>query len=339
MLHLVIRDLKEQLPEIFEKATEEQVSSAIQSCIEKYQENRELPVAAPVNWQQRLINKLIRKHVKLPRKPMPKRDRLPYVAPEEKTCTKCSTLKPIAQFNLIQGKYTPACSRCYYDLYQRPAALRRLAKAGKKPLSERTFQTKEEIAIKKRANASKWGKANRDRKNAANRARRILKNPPKPKVEKPVKVPKVRLTPEQLKANRKEQKRVYRLNNPEKVAAERVRGRLKAKGDPAKRIARSLRRRLRKVLKGNYKTGTFVETLGCTSEELRAYLEGLFVEGMSWANYGDEWHIDHIEPLCSFNLLNGDELNVAANFKNLRPLWAMENSMKSIEDTKKKWRG
>jgi hypothetical protein len=45
---------------------------------------------------------------------------------------------------------------------------------------------------------------------------------------------------------------------------------------------------------------------------------------MSWDNYG-EWHVDHIRPLCSFDLTNDGQLREAIHYTNLRPLWAIEN--------------
>ena len=46
---------------------------------------------------------------------------------------------------------------------------------------------------------------------------------------------------------------------------------------------------------------------------------------MNWDNYG-EWHIDHIKPLS----LAKNELDVIelCNYKNLQPLWALENIIK-----------
>jgi len=45
---------------------------------------------------------------------------------------------------------------------------------------------------------------------------------------------------------------------------------------------------------------------------------------MNWQNYG-KWHIDHVKPLSIFDITNEKELYVACNFKNLQPMWALEN--------------
>ena len=48
---------------------------------------------------------------------------------------------------------------------------------------------------------------------------------------------------------------------------------------------------------------------------------------MTWENHGD-WHIDHIRPCCSFNLLNDDDQKQCFHYTNLQPLWAKDNLMK-----------
>ncbi|KKL15741.1 hypothetical protein LCGC14_2502560 [marine sediment metagenome] len=50
---------------------------------------------------------------------------------------------------------------------------------------------------------------------------------------------------------------------------------------------------------------------------------------MSWENYGFYgWHIDHIKPLCLFNLSDEKQFNKACHYTNLQPLWAEENLKK-----------
>ena len=100
------------------------------------------------------------------------------------------------------------------------------------------------------------------------------------------------------------------------------------KNNPEFRLAAVLRRRLRSAIIDNTKTGSAVEDLGCSIEELKSYLESKFQPGMTWDNYG-EWHIDHIVPLASFNLSDRVQLSKACNYTNLQPLWAKDNLCKS----------
>ena len=68
--------------------------------------------------------------------------------------------------------------------------------------------------------------------------------------------------------------------------------------------------------------------IGCTGRELVMHLESQFLPGMSWDNR-NEWHIDHIIPLSSFNLLDSIQFSKASHYTNLRPLWAKDNKYKS----------
>jgi hypothetical protein len=93
------------------------------------------------------------------------------------------------------------------------------------------------------------------------------------------------------------------------------------------RLANSLRSRLTHAISNNQKSGSAVSDLGCSIAEFKTYLESLFLPGMSWDNYG-EWHIDHIIPLSKYSLSNREELLEACNYKNLQPLWAIDNLKK-----------
>lgn len=82
------------------------------------------------------------------------------------------------------------------------------------------------------------------------------------------------------------------------------------------------------ALKGGQKSGSTVRDLGCTVAELVVKLEALFAPGMTWANHGTDWHIDHIKPLALFDLTIRSEFLQACHFSNLQPLWAFENMSK-----------
>lgn len=96
------------------------------------------------------------------------------------------------------------------------------------------------------------------------------------------------------------------------------------------KIKKRLRIRLLGAIKGNYKNGSAIRDLGCTIPELKSYLEGKFIKGMSWSNHGlHGWHIDHIKPLSSFDFNDRNQFLEACNYKNLQPLWAKDNLQKS----------
>jgi hypothetical protein len=97
------------------------------------------------------------------------------------------------------------------------------------------------------------------------------------------------------------------------------------------KIKRNLRSRLNKAIHGKYKTGSAVEDLGCSIIEFISHIELKFSPQMTWANYG-EWQIDHIVPLCQFNLQNELELKKACHYTNLQPLWSADNLKKRHTD-------
>ena len=75
------------------------------------------------------------------------------------------------------------------------------------------------------------------------------------------------------------------------------------------------------------KTKKTIELLGCDAEFLASHLASLFLDGMSIENYG-EWHIDHIRPICSFDLNDPDQVAQCFHYTNLQPLWKWDNLSK-----------
>lgn len=128
---------------------------------------------------------------------------------------------------------------------------------------------------------------------------------------------------------------IYSNGQPSRIFVKVIRRNLpKGTKSESSRLAESLRTKARNAVKGSA-SDEFLFILGCSIEELREYVEVQFSEGMNWDNYGvDGWHIDHIAPLCSFNLTDPEEVKLASYFKNLRPLWARDNSAKSKHDKK-----
>lgn len=70
--------------------------------------------------------------------------------------------------------------------------------------------------------------------------------------------------------------------------------------------------------------------VGLSPEEYKKYIESLWLEGMSWENYGCKkgcWNIDHKIPLAAANSL--EELYLLFHYLNTQPLWTEENVRKS----------
>jgi hypothetical protein len=91
------------------------------------------------------------------------------------------------------------------------------------------------------------------------------------------------------------------------------------------RIKKSLAARLRNVLNKNDTTMNYI---GCNIQYFREWLEYNFTEEMNWENYGSYWSIDHIIPVCKFDLSLEDEKFKCWNWSNMMPVTVKYNSSK-----------
>ena len=131
------------------------------------------------------------------------------------------------------------------------------------------------------------------------------------------------------------QHKVYYAENKEKILAQK-KGykREKYKNDPNFKMRTLLRNRLRKVLKGNTKTGPTMKLVGCTVAELWLHIEGLFEPGMTRENNGNGegfWHLDHKIPCCSFDFSDPEQQKICFHYTNLQPLWCKDNLAKGAK--------
>jgi len=99
------------------------------------------------------------------------------------------------------------------------------------------------------------------------------------------------------------------------------------------KLANNLRRRLNSAIDKSQKTGSAVDDLDCSIEQLKIYLELQFyindISGimMSWENR-KEWHIHHVIPLHTFDLTDEKQFKEAAHYTNLQPLWIKDHIKK-----------
>ena len=70
--------------------------------------------------------------------------------------------------------------------------------------------------------------------------------------------------------------------------------------------------------------------LGTDFKTARAHIENLFEPGMTWDNHG-KWEFDHIIPCKSFDLKCPVQQLACCYYKNLQPLWAIDNAHKSAK--------
>ncbi len=100
--------------------------------------------------------------------------------------------------------------------------------------------------------------------------------------------------------------------------------------DPKYNLTIRIRSSLRNSLKGIKKNAPTFDLLGYSVEELHSHIESFFTEnGYSWENM-NEWHIDHIRPVASFDFDSTDhpDFKKCWSLNNLQPLWAADNIAK-----------
>jgi hypothetical protein len=131
----------------------------------------------------------------------------------------------------------------------------------------------------------------------------------------------------------------YRLKNKNKISIKakkynslkevkkkrNLRSRLRYKNDLNYKIGRTLDSSLREALlmQGALKADNVFVLTSCTLEFLIKYLESHMTHGMTWDNHKiDGWHIDHILPKSSFNLLDFEQQRLCFHYTNLKPRWA-----------------
>jgi hypothetical protein len=111
----------------------------------------------------------------------------------------------------------------------------------------------------------------------------------------------------------------YRQKNREKL---RIKQKEKYQNNSIFKLKVNVRRRINKVL--HNKTISSFEIVGCSTNELKIYLEERFENRMTWENYGKfGWHIDHIIPLDSGT--TEEEIIKLCHYTNLQPLWCNDN--------------
>ena len=103
----------------------------------------------------------------------------------------------------------------------------------------------------------------------------------------------------------------------------------KSYSSPMVRLSARFRLGIRNVISGKNKKSNVWEYLSFTPDELMSQFESQFTDGMSWDNM-DEWHIDHIRPVSSFNFDSTDhpDFKKCWALNNLQPLWAADNIRK-----------
>jgi hypothetical protein len=145
------------------------------------------------------------------------------------------------------------------------------------------------------------------------------------------------------KSRKKELDRIYKENNKEKLYLynkeyyknNKVKLNAYANNYCIQKNKLNVNFRLTKILRSRiYYAIKSIDWKGnCNREELlggdinivKAHIESLFKEGMNWENQG-KWYIDHILPIGICD--NQNDIIARCHYKNLQPLWAINNLKK-----------
>lgn len=230
----------------------------------------------------------------------------------EKCCSICKTIKPISDFYLKKGKPDYLCKKCHlikckaYALKNKDK-INLLAKEWAKNNKEKTKKNKTKWRLKNETYHKKY----RDEYHILNpdyQKNHYWKNPEK-----------ARLKSKKFRKENPKYNQYYTAN--------------KLKTDINFRIAYNMRHRILYALKNanSKKTTKTAKLLGCSTIELKNYLESKFLPTMSWNNYGNYWHIDHILPCTSFDLTKIEEQEKCFHYTNLQPLFAVTQTINGIE--------
>jgi len=76
------------------------------------------------------------------------------------------------------------------------------------------------------------------------------------------------------------------------------------------------------------KDNATAKMLGYNGETLRAHLEKHMLPGMTWENYGIDWHIDHTISVAEYIRLGVKDPAIINALSNLMPMWADDNASK-----------
>lgn len=240
---------------------------------------------------------------------------------KKKSCYSCKQSKSIELF--VKDKYTKdgykfICKKCSCDKTKAyhakdPAKSRAKLYAwrdknrqywlgylkhmrGKNP----TFVPKERDANRSPEEARQWVKDNKAQYDVKNKD----KNRSYQKAHQPI-----------INQRAREWRRAQRLSNPQF------------------RLMENLRRRFYDLVKklGHKRSLEYVEMIGCSLDELKAWIENHFEPGMNWENQGhfsfdkQTWQLDHHYPCSAFDLSDPEQQKQCFHHTNVYPVWAREN--------------
>ena len=111
-------------------------------------------------------------------------------------------------------------------------------------------------------------------------------------------------------------KQYFQQNKKKIIETRRLYGKNKIKTDVNFRLIRNTRRRIHHALNGKSKSSSTKEILGIDVDSYRKWIEFQFTPEMNW----EKIEIDHVKPICFFDVSKDAELKEALSWKNTQPL-------------------
>jgi len=99
--------------------------------------------------------------------------------------------------------------------------------------------------------------------------------------------------------------------------------------NPTYKVSKYMSNRINQLIRDKDFTSV-IDLLDYSIKELISHLESQFRDGMTWENYGNYWHIDHIKPVSHFKFQskNDPQFKECWALSNLQPLLKIENLSK-----------
>ena len=111
-------------------------------------------------------------------------------------------------------------------------------------------------------------------------------------------------------------KRYYSENRSKINAREKIYLNNRYKTDMNFRLIKNTRIRIYQTLKGMVKSASTKDILGINIDTYRKWIEWQFTPEMNWSNT----EVDHVKPICMFDVSKDEELKEAFSWKNTQPL-------------------
>ena len=93
------------------------------------------------------------------------------------------------------------------------------------------------------------------------------------------------------------------------------------------RLIKNTRRRVHRALKGKSKSSSTIDILGTDINTYKRWIEWQMTPEMHWTKN----EIDHVKPICMFDVSNDEELKEAFSWKNTQPLLKLDHQQKGTK--------